>query len=241
MVLFLNLAGDPGHRALQTPRLALTAAEYLPWQADLQVLLVMTDMTNYCETLREVPAAAGTARPPRLPQTSTATLPRCHDRRAASLIRDAPGLMRSAKSPRTQLPGRCLAGSSPASSLHAGRSWTQLDKIDSSAPPACSRRPDLTSAIVRDGVPHLRTTRELRENSTTGTARQSACAGHKVAVTAHGLPGPADPHSAREPKCDHRQTTAYAYGIVIDAGPVVGFCFTAWVPGDAVARRTGCT
>lgn len=57
MVLFLNLAGDPAIERLQTPRLALTAAEYLAWQAGLQVLVVMTDMTNYCEALREVSAA----------------------------------------------------------------------------------------------------------------------------------------------------------------------------------------
>jgi len=57
MVLFLNLAGDPAVERLQTPRLALTAAEYLAWEAGLQVLVVMTDMTNYCEALREVSAA----------------------------------------------------------------------------------------------------------------------------------------------------------------------------------------
>jgi V/A-type H+-transporting ATPase subunit B len=57
MVIFLNLAEDPAIERLQTPRLALTAAEYLAWNAGLQVLLVMTDMTNYCEALREVSAA----------------------------------------------------------------------------------------------------------------------------------------------------------------------------------------
>ena len=57
MVAFLNLAEDPAVERLQTPRLALTAAEYLAWDAGLQVLVVMTDMTNYCEALREVSAA----------------------------------------------------------------------------------------------------------------------------------------------------------------------------------------
>jgi V/A-type H+-transporting ATPase subunit B len=57
MVSFLNLAGDPAIERLQTPRLALTAAEYLAWNLGLQVLVVMTDMTSYCEALREVSAA----------------------------------------------------------------------------------------------------------------------------------------------------------------------------------------
>jgi V/A-type H+-transporting ATPase subunit B len=57
MVSFINLAEDPAIERLQTPRLALTAAEYLAWEAGLQVLVVMTDMTNYCEALREVSAA----------------------------------------------------------------------------------------------------------------------------------------------------------------------------------------
>jgi V/A-type H+/Na+-transporting ATPase subunit B len=57
MVAFLNLAKDPAIKRMQAPRLALTAAEYLAWDAGLQVLVVMTDMTNYCEALREVSAA----------------------------------------------------------------------------------------------------------------------------------------------------------------------------------------
>ena len=57
MVLFVNLADDPAIERLQTPRLALTAAEYLAWEAGLQVLVVMTDMTSYCEALREISAA----------------------------------------------------------------------------------------------------------------------------------------------------------------------------------------
>jgi V/A-type H+-transporting ATPase subunit B len=57
VVLFVNLADDPVIERLQTSRLALTAAEYLAWDADLDVLVVMTDMTNYCEALREISAA----------------------------------------------------------------------------------------------------------------------------------------------------------------------------------------
>jgi V/A-type H+/Na+-transporting ATPase subunit B len=57
MVLFVNLAEDPATERLQTPRLALTAAEYLAWDAGRHVLVVMTDMTNYCEALREISAA----------------------------------------------------------------------------------------------------------------------------------------------------------------------------------------
>lgn len=53
-VLFLNLAEDPPVERLLTPRAALTAAEYLAFEHGLHVLVIMTDMTNYCEALREV-------------------------------------------------------------------------------------------------------------------------------------------------------------------------------------------
>jgi V/A-type H+/Na+-transporting ATPase subunit B len=56
-VLFLNLADDPTIERLVTPRLALTAAEYLAFEHDFQVLVILTDMTNYCEALREVATA----------------------------------------------------------------------------------------------------------------------------------------------------------------------------------------
>jgi len=56
-VLFLNLADDPTIERLITPRLALTTAEYLAFQHDHQVLVIITDMTNYAEALREVSAA----------------------------------------------------------------------------------------------------------------------------------------------------------------------------------------
>lgn len=56
-VLFLNLASDSSTQRLLAPRYALTAAEYFAFDAGKQVLVVMTDMTNYCEALREVSAS----------------------------------------------------------------------------------------------------------------------------------------------------------------------------------------
>jgi len=57
--LFLNLADEPSAQRLLTPRYALTAAEYLAFVEGRHVLVVMTDMTNYCEALREVSASRG--------------------------------------------------------------------------------------------------------------------------------------------------------------------------------------
>ncbi|MGE5484597.1 MAG: V-type ATP synthase subunit B [Ignavibacteriales bacterium] len=56
-VLFVNLANDPVIERLATPRMALTCAEYLAFEKDMHVLVIMTDITNYCEALREVSAA----------------------------------------------------------------------------------------------------------------------------------------------------------------------------------------
>jgi V/A-type H+-transporting ATPase subunit B len=56
-VLFVNLASDPVIERIATPRMALTAAEYLAFEKDMHVLVILTDMTNYCEALREVSAA----------------------------------------------------------------------------------------------------------------------------------------------------------------------------------------
>lgn len=53
-VAFINTASDPAIERISTPRLALTAAEYLAWQQDMHVLVVLTDMTNYCDALREL-------------------------------------------------------------------------------------------------------------------------------------------------------------------------------------------
>jgi V/A-type H+/Na+-transporting ATPase subunit B len=57
--LFLNLADEPGMQRLLTPRYALTAAEYLAFVEGRHVLVIMTDMTDYCEALREVSASHG--------------------------------------------------------------------------------------------------------------------------------------------------------------------------------------
>lgn len=56
-VLFINLASDSAIERITTPRMALTAAEYLAFEKDMHVLVIMTDITNYAEALREVSAA----------------------------------------------------------------------------------------------------------------------------------------------------------------------------------------
>jgi V/A-type H+-transporting ATPase subunit B len=57
VALFINLANDPTVERIATPRVALTAAEYLAFERGMHVLVIMTDMTNYCEALREVSVA----------------------------------------------------------------------------------------------------------------------------------------------------------------------------------------
>ena len=56
-VMFINLANDPAIERIATPRFALTAAEYLAFEQDMQVLVILNDMTNYCDALREISAA----------------------------------------------------------------------------------------------------------------------------------------------------------------------------------------
>ncbi len=56
-VMFINLANDPAIERIATPRFALTAAEYLAFEQDMHVLVILNDMTNYCEALREISAA----------------------------------------------------------------------------------------------------------------------------------------------------------------------------------------
>lgn len=56
-VLFVNLANDPAIERIATPRMALTAAEYLAFEMDMHVLVILTDITNYADALREVSAA----------------------------------------------------------------------------------------------------------------------------------------------------------------------------------------
>ncbi len=55
--LFINLANDPAVERIATPRMALTAAEYLAFEKDMHVLVILTDITNYADALREVSAA----------------------------------------------------------------------------------------------------------------------------------------------------------------------------------------
>ncbi len=59
VVTFLNLADDPTIERIATPRVALTAAEYLAFEKGMHVLVILTDMTNYCEALRELSTARG--------------------------------------------------------------------------------------------------------------------------------------------------------------------------------------
>lgn len=56
-VLFMNLANDPAIERISTPRMALTCAEYLAFEKGMHVLVILTDLTNYCEALREISAA----------------------------------------------------------------------------------------------------------------------------------------------------------------------------------------
>lgn len=56
-VIFINLANDPAVERLATPKMALTAAEYLAFKKDMHVLVIMTDITNYADALREISAA----------------------------------------------------------------------------------------------------------------------------------------------------------------------------------------
>ncbi|RME31202.1 V-type ATP synthase subunit B, partial [Candidatus Woesearchaeota archaeon] len=57
MVAYINLADDPTIERIITPRIALTTAEYLAFEKGMHVLVILTDMTNYCEALREISAA----------------------------------------------------------------------------------------------------------------------------------------------------------------------------------------
>jgi len=56
-VLFLNLSSDPSMERIILPRVALTTAEYLAYEQEMHILVILTDMTNYCEALREISAA----------------------------------------------------------------------------------------------------------------------------------------------------------------------------------------
>ena len=56
-VMFINLADDPPIERIAIPRIALTTAEYLAFEQDMHILVILTDLTNYCEALREISAA----------------------------------------------------------------------------------------------------------------------------------------------------------------------------------------
>ncbi len=56
-VVFMNLSSDPSMERVITPRMALTTAEFLAYERDMHILVVLTDMTNYCEALREIASA----------------------------------------------------------------------------------------------------------------------------------------------------------------------------------------
>ena len=56
-VMFINLANDPAIERIATPRMALTCAEYLAFELDMNVLVILTDMTSYAESLREISSA----------------------------------------------------------------------------------------------------------------------------------------------------------------------------------------
>ena len=58
-VMYVNLADDPVIERIATPRMALSTAEYLAYELGMHVLVIMTDMTSYCEALRELGVAAG--------------------------------------------------------------------------------------------------------------------------------------------------------------------------------------
>lgn len=59
VVMFLNLAGDPVVERIMTPRCAMTAAEYLAFRHDMDILVILTDMTSYAEALREISSSQG--------------------------------------------------------------------------------------------------------------------------------------------------------------------------------------
>ena len=59
VVMFTNLANDPVLERLITPKVALTAAEYLAFEKDMHILVVLTDMTSYAEAMREVSSCKG--------------------------------------------------------------------------------------------------------------------------------------------------------------------------------------
>lgn len=77
-VMFINLANDPAVERIATPRMALTAAEYLAFEKNMHVLVILTDITNYADSLREISAArkeVPAGRHPHIPLCSAAQTP----------------------------------------------------------------------------------------------------------------------------------------------------------------------
>ncbi len=90
-VLFLNLANDPAIERIATPRMALTAAEYLAFDCGMHVLVILTDITNYAEALREVSAARKEVPGRRgYPGYCTPTWPPCMNGPVVCWIKKAP-------------------------------------------------------------------------------------------------------------------------------------------------------
>ena len=80
-VLFMNLANDPAIERIATPRMALTAAEYLAFEKDMHVLVILTDMTNYCEACaKSRPPARKSRAGAAIPATSTPTCRTIYER-----------------------------------------------------------------------------------------------------------------------------------------------------------------
>ena len=90
-VMFINLANDPAVERISTPRMAITAAEYLAFEMDMHVLVIITDITNYADALREVSAARKEV-PGRRGYLATfiRTLPPCTNGQGRSAARRAP-------------------------------------------------------------------------------------------------------------------------------------------------------
>ena len=63
-VLFINLANDPAVERIATPRMALTAAEYLAFEKNMHVLVILTDITNYADALRDFGCPQGSSGTP---------------------------------------------------------------------------------------------------------------------------------------------------------------------------------
>ena len=125
-VVFLNLADDPAVERIITPRLALTTAEYLAFDLNMHVLVILTDMTNYCEALRQIGAAREEV-PGRRGYRDTCTLTSHPSTSGPASSRARRARSRSSRSL------RCRATTSPTRSptlrdtSPKGRSWSRVN------------------------------------------------------------------------------------------------------------------